>query len=269
MWAASVVSSASSRSAGSSWTCVMANTRSSVLPEMPGDNRFLRPKNGGVDTLQVRSVNVAQPEVILRHAGGEVVSSINKKPVTANTLTLTRTNLERDGQADTRSSRFGGQVHGGADQAVYAYPVEHFPRLAEITGLTPTPGFMGENVTIEGAREDDVCIGDVWQWGDATLQVTAPRGPCYKLGIKIGRQSVRKAIREEGLVGWYLRVLQPGTVPTSGAIHAAERHPAGVTVGVAHRALQDRENTYPALAALDVMSTNLRGLLMYRNRDLT
>ena len=128
---------------------------------------------------------------------------------------------------------------------------------------------MGENVTLGGAREADVCIGDTWQWGSAIVQVTAPRGPCFKLGIRIGRQAARKIIREEGLVGWYLRVLTPGVVPTEGSITLIERHPAGVTVEVAHRALQDRHAVYPDLADLEVMSTNLRAALMWRGRDTT
>lgn len=126
---------------------------------------------------------------------------------------------------------------------------------------------MGENVTTEGALEDDVRIGDVWAWGDARLQVTSPRGPCYKLGIRLGRQAMRTVVRAEGLVGWYLRVLVEGEVPVRGPIEVVERHPAGVTVGMAHRALQDRTRAYPDLADLDVMSTSLRNAL--RRRDAT
>ncbi len=91
-------------------------------------------------------------------------------------------------------------MHGGPDQAVYAFPVEHFGRLGEIVCADIEPGFMGENITLGGATETDVCIGDVWRWGTASLQVTAPRGPCFKLGIRVGRQAARTIIREEALV---------------------------------------------------------------------
>jgi hypothetical protein len=67
------------------------------------------------------SVNVAQPAVLLRSPGGDVISAINKKPVDADAVMLTRLNLQGDQQADTRRTRDGGQVHGGSDQAVYAF----------------------------------------------------------------------------------------------------------------------------------------------------
>jgi MOSC domain-containing protein YiiM len=223
-----------------------------------------------VDTdIRIVSVNVARPQVLLRWPSGDVISSIDKRRVDADTLRLTRLNLDGDEQTDTRPTPDGGQVHGGPDQAVYAFPVEHLPRITELCGKGAGPGFMGENVTIEGALEDDVRIGDVWAWGDARLQITSPRGPCYKLGIRLGRQAMRTVVRAEGLVGWYLRVLVEGEVPVRGPFEVVERHPAGVTVGMAHRALQDRTRAYPELADLDVMSASLRRALLRRDRDLT
>jgi MOSC domain-containing protein YiiM len=219
--------------------------------------------------LRIVSVNVARPGVLLPWPSGDIISSIDKRPVEAERLFLRRLNLDGDEQSDTRPTPDGGQVHGGPDQAVYAFPVEHLPRIAELCGRAAGPGFMGENVTLEGALEDDVRIGDVWAWGDARLQVTSPRGPCYKLGIRLGRQAMRTVVRAEGLVGWYLRVLVEGAVPVRGPIEVVERHPAGVTVGMAHRALQDRTRAYPDLADLDVMGVGLRGALRRRDRDLT
>ena len=219
--------------------------------------------------LGIVSVNVAQPALLLRHPGGDVISGIGKRPVPTRVLPLTRLNLAGDGQADTRPTRDGGQVHGGPDQAVYAFPAAHFDRLGQLAGQPVGPGFMGENLTVTGVTEQDVRIGDIWAWGPARLQVTAPRGPCFKLGIRMGRQAARTAVRAEGLVGWYLRVLVPGRVPVAGPLTVAERHPAGVTVAQVHAALQRRSRVFPELAALDVMSANLRGQLRRRHRDLT
>jgi len=106
-----------------------------------------------------------------------VISSIAKQPVEAPALGLTRLNLAGDGQADTRPTRDGGQVHGGPDQAVYAFPARHFDRLGQLAGQPVGPGFMGENLTVTAVTEQDVRIGAVWAWGPARLQVTAPRGP--------------------------------------------------------------------------------------------
>jgi MOSC domain-containing protein YiiM len=222
-----------------------------------------------VTQYRIVSVNVAEPSVLLRHSSGDVISAIDKRPVSASTLRLSSLNLEGDRQADTRPTPAGGQVHGGPDQAVYAFPVEHFGRLAEIVGADIEPGFMGENITLGGATETDVCIGDIWRWGTASLQITAPRGPCFKLGIRVGRQAARTIIREEALVGWYLRVVTPGAVPTRGSITLVERHGAAVTVAAAHQALQDRDVVYPELAMHDAMSVDLRAALLRRGRDVT
>jgi MOSC domain-containing protein YiiM len=84
-----------------------------------------------------------------------------------------------------------------------------------------------------------------------------------------GQADTRTAIRQEGMVGWYLRVLTPGEVPVHGPLTVADRHPAGVTVAQVHAALQRRNQVFPEPAALDVMSANLRGQLSRRGRDLT
>ena len=182
-------------------------------------------------TIEIVSVNVARPAVLLARPAGDIISGIDKRPVAGPALRLTEINLEGDGQADTKESRFGGQVHGGPDQAVYAFPAEHYARFEATLGRAVTPGFVGENLTVRGATEADVRIGDVWEWGEARLQVTGPRSPCYKLGIRMGRQALRRWVREEGLVGWYLRVLRPGTVPTSGTDRGG-----GAPPGRCHRA---------------------------------
>lgn len=94
-------------------------------------------------------------------------------------------------------------------------------------------------------------------------------GPCYKLGIRIGRQALRTVVREEALVGWYLRVHEPGRVPTSGTIAVVESHPVAVTVAAVQAAVNDRGNTYPELAALDPLSPNMRSVLTRAGRDGT
>lgn len=180
--------------------------------------------------IETLSVNVARPSVLVRWPTKDVLSAIDKRPVAARSLRLTSTNLEGDEQADTGPTKHGGQVHGDADRAVYAFPSEHYSAFERELGRSLAPGFVGENLTIRGATEGDVCIGDVWAWGSALLQVASPRGRCFKLGIRLGRLAMRRWIREEGLVGWYLRVLRPGEVPTQGQIEVVECHPAKVCV---------------------------------------
>ena len=176
------------------------------------------------------SVNVAEPGVIGTRGGRPVLSAIGKRPVAAPILRLDNLNLEGDRQADLR-------VHGGPDKAVYAYPAEHLPRWNAELEMEPPfgAGAFGENLTTADWLEDEVRIGDVWAWGEALLQVTSPRSPCYKLAMNTGRPDILKQMVASGRTGWYLRVLRPGRVPVAGPIRVVEHHPAGVTVLDVHR----------------------------------
>jgi MOSC domain-containing protein YiiM len=184
---------------------------------------------GETATLRLLSVNVGRPSLLGLHRGHPVVSGIAKRPVEAETLWLDRLNLEGDGQADLES-------HGGADKAVYAYPSEHLAAWSAELGEELGPAAFGENLTTEGGLEADVGIGDRWAWGEAVLEVSQPRWPCFKLGLHRGSQAVVARFRQSGRTGWYLRVLQPGWVPVAGPLRVVARHPAGVSVLDAHQA---------------------------------
>ena len=219
--------------------------------------------------IEIVSVNVARPQVLLKLSPTDVISAIAKRPVAAPTLQLSAINVEGDEQADTRPDAFGAQVHGGVDQAVYVYPFEHYPEFMRELGRSVEPGLLGENLTIRGATEAEVGIGDIWAWGDALVQVSAPRLPCFKLGIRLGKQAMRKWVRDEGKTGWYLRVLRTGTVPTSGTIEVVERHPSGVSVLDVHQALQRAGSGPPGLTELAPLQGKIRRMLKVLNRDLT
>jgi MOSC domain-containing protein YiiM len=180
--------------------------------------------------VRLVSVNVGQPRVIGATRWGKPIrSGIVKQPVTAASISLDTLNLDGDRQADLK-------VHGGHDKAVYAYPVEHLPLWNDELGTDFGPGTFGENLSTMGWLEDEVCIGDVWAWGEARLQVCQPRSPCYKLATITGRPDLLKRLVRTGRTGWYLRVLQPAMVPVAGPIQVIERDPAGISVLIAHRA---------------------------------
>ena len=190
----------------------------------PGD------QPSGEREVRLVSVNVGLPQVIGDNRWGKPIrSGIVKRPVTTASIYLGPLNLDGDRQADLT-------VHGGRDKAVYAYPVEHLPLWNDQLGTDFVPGTFGENLTTAGWREDDVRIGDVWAWGEARLQVSQPRSPCYKLATVTGRPDLLKRLVRTGRTGWYLRVLRPGTVPVAGPIQVIEHDPAGVSVLLAHRA---------------------------------
>jgi len=191
-----------------------------------------------VRRIELATVNVATPSYLATVRGERVYSGIHKLPVDAGeTLWLSSVNLAGDGQADLT-------VHGGLDKAVYAYPSEHLTAWTGDLGEELGPAPFGENLSTVGAREDDVRIGDVWSWGEAQLQVTQPRWPCFKLALHRGRADVQTGMRSTGRTGWYLRVLEPGEVPVAGPVYASE-DPAGVTVTDAHLAMLDVHASEP------------------------
>jgi MOSC domain-containing protein YiiM len=122
-------------------------------------------------------------------------------------------------------------VHGGAEKAVYAYPAEHYEfwRAERITDELP-PGSFGENLTIEGFREDGVRIGDRFRAGTAELVVRQPRLPCTKLCARFGREDMIRRFLASERTGFYLSVALEGTIAAGAPFTLLERDPAEVTV---------------------------------------
>lgn len=154
--------------------------------------------------MQVISVNVGQPrEVVWK--GQTVTTGIFKEPV-AGRIAVRRLNLEGDRQADL-------SVHGGPEKAIYAYPTEYYAFWREQFPEMDLPwGMFGENLTITGLLDETVHIGDRFQVGSAHLKVTQPRLPCYKLGLKFGRDDILKRFLQSRLTGFYFSVLKEGEV---------------------------------------------------------
>src|SRR5919199_1237681 len=204
-------------SAPRSMPCAAQHTPSIPMVSFASAQGQTRPP----DVVRLLSVNVGRPRVLGRLAKGSravtVVSGIAKQPVDAETLYLDWEQLEGDGQADRR-------VHGGRDKAVYAYPADHWPSWRDEEGRDFGPASFGENLTVAGVTEATVCIGDVWTWGEARMQVSHPRGPCYKLEMHTGRPGIIERMDANGRTGWYFRVLRPGRVPVAGPLRVTERH---------------------------------------------
>ena len=185
--------------------------------------------------MRVLSVNVRLPrEVIWR--GKPVTTGIHKEPV-AGRVPVRRLNLDGDRQADLR-------VHGGPEKAVYAYSSEFYELWSrERPELDFRPGAFGENLTTAGLVDDEVSIGDRFRIGSAELVVTQPRLPCFKLGIKMGRDEFVTEFLERGLLGFYFAVVKEGEAAAGDPIVELERHPQGFRVTeVARLYARDRDD---------------------------
>ena len=150
---------------------------------------------------QIISVNVGKPKS-LNWKGEIVQTSIFKHPVQGSVEVKTL-NLVGDQQSDLK-------VHGGPDKAVYAYPSEHYEFWTNEINQDLPWGSFGENLTIRGFLEPDVRVGDILQVGSVTFQVTQPRFPCFKLGLKFNDSGMIKRFAISRRNGFYFRVLQEG-----------------------------------------------------------
>ncbi len=160
--------------------------------------------------LRVISVNVALPRVLGVENGEPVLSAIAKQPVLAAWIEVGRTNLAGDLQGDLEN-------HGGPEKAVYGYPADHWTWWEKEQHFPCAPGAFGENLTLIGADETAVHIGDRFSWGEALLEVAQPRMPCFKFLLHSGRADAGMLMTVSGRCGWYFRVLATGAAPTVGA----------------------------------------------------
>ena len=172
--------------------------------------------------MKIVSVNVGFPRSVT-WKGKTVRTGIFKSPVDSR-LWMRALNIDGDRQADLR-------VHGGRSKAVYVYPSEHYAYWRdELPGVELPWGMFGENLTTLGLLEGDVNIGDRFRVGSAEVMVTEPRMPCYKLGVKFGRDDIIKRFLASRRTGFYLAVLVEGEVGAGDPIEPIGRDAHGVTV---------------------------------------
>ena len=162
-------------------------------------------------TARIASIQIGR----IAPLGPERVPSAFIKTGVAGSVLAGALGLDGDEQADL-------SVHGGPEKAIYAYPAARYAIWAaafpDLAGRF-VAGCMGENLTVEGMTEDDLCVGDVHAIGGARLQVCQPRQPCFKLALALGEPRLVKHMVRTGHSGWYYRVVQegpiaPGDVPT-------------------------------------------------------
>lgn len=152
-------------------------------------------------------------------------TGIFKEPVAGRVL-LTREGLVGDVQADRR-------VHGGPEKALHQYAAENYPRLAAAFPACADrllPGSLGENLSGRGVTEAEICVGDVFRLGAATIQACQPRSPCWKIDHKFDTPGMARHIAEHGIAGWYYRVLEEGEIGAGDLLELVERHPGAPTL---------------------------------------
>ena len=195
--------------------------------------------------MKLLSVNISPPKEIV-HEGKAVTTGIFKEPIHGRAM-LGTLNLDGDGQADLVG-------HGGVYKAAYAYSVENYDYWKRVLGRADFAfGQFGENFTVDGMTEDEIHVGDVFRVGGALIEVTQPRVPCYKLGIKMGLRGFEKTFLASGRVGFYLRVLEEGEVGAGDVLDRVRTDPEQMTVReICYLLYFDHENLGGAKKALRI-----------------
>lgn len=186
------------------------------------------PKRGGV-VATLTAVNVGMPKDVPWH-GKTVYTGVYKQTV-AGPRMVRRLNIDGDGQGD-----LGG--HGGEQRAVLVYQLDSYRFWANELGRDDlTPGNFGENFTVDGLPDDEVCIGDRYRIGDALFEVTQPRVTCYRVGLRMGEPQMAALLVAHHRPGFYLRVIEEGEVEAGQKIVKVSAGPEAMTVEEIDRVL--------------------------------
>ncbi|MBW8057676.1 MAG: MOSC domain-containing protein [candidate division NC10 bacterium] len=197
--------------------------------------------------MKLLSINVSLPKEV-PYMGKTTTTGIFKEPVHGRVM-LRTLNLDGDGQADLKG-------HGGIHKAAYTYSTENYDYWKRELGRTDfTFGQFGENFTVEGMLDDAIHVGDVFRVGTALVEVTQPRVPCFKLGIKMGLAPFPKMFLASGRPGFYLRVLEEGEVGAGDVIERITIDSERMTVReVCHLLYFDPKNVKGARKALRIQA---------------
>lgn len=195
------------------------------------------------------SVNIALPGPVVLEGAATMVSGILKQPV-AEPVYLDSLGFAGDGVADRRH-------HGGPNKAACAYLLDHYPWWEKELARKLRPGAFGENLTLSGLDEGAVHIGDVFRAGEAEVQVSQPRQPCYKLNKVFNLPDMAGRVQRSGYTGFYFRVLRPGRLEPGGELTLLRTDDWRISVAAANGVMyEDKKNVdkIRGLLALDALS---------------
>jgi MOSC domain-containing protein YiiM len=174
---------------------------------------------------------------------------------------LGSTNLAGDGQADLK-------YHGGVEKAVLAYAAEHYPSWQARLKLPDLSyGAFGENFTVADQTESSVCIGDIYDIGEAQVQVSQPRQPCWKLSRRWRIRDLALQVQRTGQTGWYFRVLNEGAVEAGMELVLRDRPFPHWTITRANQIMHHNLNNREAAAELancPLLASNWQRTLLNR-----
>jgi MOSC domain-containing protein YiiM len=210
--------------------------------------------------VHVLSVNVARPRVNPDPRAQSPLTGIDKQPVDDAVEVRPPGHTQADASGLIGDTIGNPKVHGGPDQAVYAYAREDLDRWETQLGVTLDNGVFGENLTTIGVDLTETRIGERWRIGTGTLllEVSAPRTPCRTFACFLDRPRWIKTFTEAAVPGAYFRVLSPGQVRAGDGITIEHRPDHDVTIGLVFNARMKDPSLAPALLEADALSAELK-----------
>lgn len=214
--------------------------------------------------LFLKQVFIGKPKTIGEKGAPNIMdrewtSAIFKQPVEG-PIWAGNTNLVGDGQADLKN-------HGGQEKAIFVYPYEHYAHWQkELNSTKIGPGGMGENFSVN-FTEEKIAIGDTFQIGDAVVQVSQPRQPCWKPARRFRVKELALLIQDSGRTGWYFRVLKEGYVEEGQVLTLIDRPHPKWTIQKCNEVMHvDQKNLAAAkeLAECELLAVNWRKTLTNR-----
>ena len=182
--------------------------------------------------------------------GRSIRTGIYKYPV-SEPLLLEKEDVAKDTVIDRKH-------HGGEFKACYLFSADHYPDWkAKYPHLEWDWGMFGENLTVSGLDENQLFVGDIYTLGSAKIQITEPRQPCHKLGIRFGDQAVLKEFIDYGHPGPYVRILKEGRVKTGDEMVLETSHPNPLSICQYNELVNSRDKN-PELVRLAVNNESIR-----------
>jgi len=175
--------------------------------------------------IDIISINILGKSDVIVADHQSVKTAYCKVPIESESLELGMTSFAGDMVQDKKH-------HGGNDKAICCYNSDHFIKWRNELGFDLGPAAFGENLTLRGesALERNVFIGDRYQLGEAIVEVSEPRGPCYVIGIRYNYKQFPVLLQKSGLTGYYLRTIKPGLVKRTDQLIHVSSHPEKISV---------------------------------------
>ena len=183
--------------------------------------------------MKIIATNLAKPTTIIWNKK-EVITGIYKTP-TASPIFLGKTDVDNDEVTDRK-------YHGGLFKACYLFSEKHYDYWKKrYPDLEWNWGMFGENLTVSNFDESEIYVGNIYKIGDALVQITQPREPCFKLGVKFNDQNILKAFIDHGFPGSYIRILKEGFVKTGDRMILQEEAKNSLTIAQMYQLLYAKE----------------------------